>query len=183
MTHENHLRSPIRLAPTRQLTLATLALATATLMTTSPIVNAARDMPVGCSDFLYLIGQSESRFSGIRKDTGSEFGTYDTSHVLPGVWYCAILEDKEKVSYQCAWKYPLGDGQAHGVFKEVAKEMKGCIGEFAEEQTDRPVNHPDFYAAHYYQLPGGEVSVALKNKSSLKSTVVSIGVTRFAEPK
>ena len=183
MTHGFHLRSPVRLVPTRQLTRATLALATAILMSTGPIVKAAQDKPIGCSDFLYLIEQSKSRFSDIRKDAGSEFGTYDTAHVLSGAWYCAILEDKEKVSYQCAWKYPLGDRQAHGAFKEVAKEMKACIGEFAEEQTDRPVNHPDFYAAHYYQLPDGEVSVALKNKSSLKSTLVSIGVTRFAEPK
>jgi len=160
-----------------------LALATVTAMSAGSSLSAAQDEPVGCSDFLYLIEQSKTRFSEIRKDTGSTFGTYDTAHVLPGAWYCAILEDKEKMSYQCAWKYPLGDKQAHGAFKALVKQMKACIGGLAQEQTDRPVNHPDFYAARYYQLPHGEVSVALKNKSSLTSTLVSLGVTRFAEPK
>jgi hypothetical protein len=63
------------------------------------------------------------------------------------------------------------------------KEMRNCIGHIAEERTDQPVNHPDFYASYYYQLPGGEASVTLKNKSKLMSTLVSIGIDGFTKTK
>ena len=61
--------------------------------------------------------------------------------------------------------------------------MRSCIGDLAEERTDRPVNHPDFYASHYYKLPGAEASVSLKNKSTLMSTVVFVGVDGFTEAR
>jgi hypothetical protein len=160
-----------------------LSAAAAALFSTIPFLNAASEEPALCSDILYLIEQSRSQFVAIRGDTGSDFGGYDATFVLPDAWYCVILEDAEKGSYQCTWKYPLGDERAHQTYQRFIEEMRNCIGHMAEERVDRPVNHPDFYASYYYRLPGGEASVALKNKSKLMSTLVSIGIDGFTQTK
>jgi hypothetical protein len=136
---------------------------------------AAEDSAL-CPDLLYLIEQSGSGFSSIREDTKSELGGTDAALVLSGASNCAILEDVETTSYRCAWTFPQGDAQAHATFERLAQEMRACIGERAEEQTDRSVNHPDFYASHYYDLPEARASVALKDKSNLRSTLVSIRI-------
>ena len=166
----------------RRLAPQVLSLAIAALVSAVPLAKAANASSL-CPDILYLIEQSKSRFSALRGNTGSEFGDYDATFVLPGAWYCVVLEGKEKASYRCAWKYPLGDERARTAFQRFAKEMRNCIGDMAEERTDRPVNHPDIYASHYYVLPGGEASVALKNKSALSSTLVSIGIDGFTKAK
>jgi hypothetical protein len=145
--------------------------------------NTASAKPILCSDILYLIEQSRSRFSEIQKDTGSDFGDYDTTFSLSDAWYCVILEDVQKKTYKCTWKYPLGDERAHKTFQRMVKEMRDCIGNIADERKDQPVNHPDFYASYYYQLTGSEVRVTLKNKSRLMSTLVSIVIDGFTQPK
>jgi hypothetical protein len=145
--------------------------------------SAASQEPISCADILHLIEQSKSQFSEIQGSTESDFGGYDATFVLPDVWYCAILEDVEKASYKCTWKYPLGDEQAHEAFERLAKTMRNCIGHMADEQTDRPVNHPDFYASRYYRLPGGEARVTLKNKAKMVSTLVSIVIDGFTKPR
>jgi len=147
------------------------------------LCTAASEEPFLCSDILYLIEQSKSQFSAIQGDTESEFGGTDATLVLPGAWSCVILEDVEKRSYRCVWKYPQGDEQAHKTYQRFVEEMRSCIGNIAEERTDQSVNHPDFYASHYYQLPGGAASVTLKNKTQLMSTLVSIRIDGFAKPK
>lgn len=134
-----------------------------------------------CPDLRYLIEQSGARFSAVRGDRASEIGGTDATLVLPGAWYCVVVEDVEKSSYRCVWKYPLGDEQAHKKFRGLVKEMRSCIGEIAEERTDQPVNHPDIYASQFYELPGARASVSLKNKSNLTSTLVSIRIDGFSE--
>lgn len=129
-----------------------------------------------CPDLLYLIEQSQARFSAIRKDAESQHGGHEAALTLAGASYCAILEDAEKASYRCAWTFPQGDERARTTFQRLGDEMRGCIGGLAEEQTDRSVNHPDFYASHYYLLPGSRASVTIKDKSALRSTLVSIRI-------
>jgi hypothetical protein len=158
-------------------------LAAAAAFSASTFLNAASEEPVQCAVILYLIEQSRSQFSAIQGDTGSDFGDYDTTFVLPDAWYCVIHEDVEKRSYQCAWKHPYGDERAHKTFERLVKEMRNCIGNIAEERRDQPVNHPDFYASYYYRLPGGEARVTLKNKSELGSTLVSIVIDGFKKAK
>lgn len=166
-------RYPVLRRKTRQI----FPLVAATLLSTVTVCNAAASEDSAlCPDLLYLIEQSESEFSAIREDTKSEFGGYDAALVLSGASYCAILEDAEKTSYRCVWTYPQGDEQAHTTFQRLATEMRACIGTRAEEQTDQSVNHPDFYASHYYDLPEARASVALKDKSNLRSTLVSIRI-------
>ena len=175
--HEN------RSLTTRQWTPQILSVAAAAAFSVITFLNAASEEPTLCSDILYLIEQSRSQFLAIRGDAGSDFGDYDTTFVLPDAWYCVILEDVEKRSYQCTWKYPLGDERAQKTFQRFVKEMRNCIGNIAEERTDQPVNHPDFYASYYYQLMGGEASVTLKDKNKLMSTLVSIGIDGFTITK
>ena len=129
-----------------------------------------------CPDLLYLIEQSQAHFSAVREDTESQHGGHETALTLAGASYCAILEDVEKASYHCAWTFPQGDERAHTTFQRLADEMRGCIGGLAEEQTDRSVNHPDYYASHYYLLPGSRASVNIKDKTALRSTLVSIRI-------
>lgn len=160
-----------------------LSIVAAAALSITALANTAAQEATLCPDILYLIEQSRSKFLAVRGDADSDFGDYDTTLVLRDAWYCAILEDAEKTTYRCTWKYPQGDERAQYAFQQLAKEMRHCIGHLAEERTDRPVNHPDFYAAHYYQLPGGAVSVSLKNKAKLMSTLVSIRIDGFTEQK
>ncbi len=175
--HEN------RPLTTRQWTLQILSVAVAAVFSSITFLNAASEEPTLCSDILYLIEQSRSQFVAIRGDTSSDFGDYDATFVLPDAAYCVILEDVEKMSYRCVWKYPHGDERAQKTFQRFVKEMRNCIGNIAEERTDQSVNHPDFYASYYYQLPGGAASVNLKNKSKLMSTLVSIRIDGFTKTK
>lgn len=71
----------------------------------------------------------------------------------------------------------IGIGSDHQLRRHSKDE--GCNGNIAEERVDQPVNHPDVFVCYYYRLPGGEASVALKNKSELMSTLVSIGIDGF----
>ena len=128
-----------------------------------------------------MVEQSRSQFAAIRGNKSSDLGGYDVTFALPDSWYCAVLEDAEKWSYRYVWKYPHGDERAHQAFLNIAEELRTCIGNIAEERVDQSVNHPDFYASHYFQLPGSAASVNLKNKAKLMSTLVSIRVDEFTE--
>ncbi len=147
------------------------------------VLGSASEEPTLCSDIFYLIEQSRSQFLAIQRDTNSDFGGYESTFILADAQYCVILEDVEKKSYKCTWKYPHGDERAHKAFQRFAKEMRNCIGNSAEERTDQPINHPDFYTAYYYQLAGGEARVTLKNKGKLMSTLVSIVIDGFTKPQ
>ena len=160
-----------------------MSVAAAAIVSTIAFWNAAAEEPSPCAHILCLIEQSRTQFVAIRGDTGSDFGDYDATFVLPDAWYCVILEDVDKRSYRCVWKYPLGDKRAHETFKRFVKEMRSCIGKIAEERTEQPVNHPDIYAATYYQPPGSAASVYLKNNSKLMSTLISIRIDGFTKPK
>ncbi len=132
--HEN------RPLTTRQRTPRIFSVAAAAVVSTITFLNAASEEPTLCSNILYLIEQSRSQFVAIRGDTGSDFGDYDATFVLPDAWYCVILEDVEKRSYRCVWKYPHGDERAHKTFQRFVKEMRNCIGNIAEERTDQSIN-------------------------------------------
>ena len=167
----------------RQWTPQLFRVAAVSILSTITFLNAASAESTLCSKLLYLIEQSKTQFLAIRRGTSSKLGGYDSTFVLPEAWNCAIFEDVEKASYQCAWKYPRGDQRAHETFQRFVKEMRSCIGDIAEERIDKPVNHPDFFASYYYQLPDGEASVTLKNKSKLMSTLVFIGIDGFTRTK
>ena len=146
-------------------------------------VDASSNQPPTCEDVRYLIEQSKSQFAAIRGGSDHQFGGFETTFTLPDVWYCGILEDVEKWSYRCVWKYPLGDEQARTAYQDLSTAMKACIGDIAEEQVDQTVNHPDIYQSRYYQLPKGALNINLKNKADLESTLVSMRIDGAATTK
>ncbi len=130
--HEN------RPLTTRQWTPQILSAAAAAVFSTITFLNAASEEPTLCSDILYLIEQSRSQFVAIRGDTSSDFGDYDATFVLPDAAYCVILEDVEKSSYQCTWKYPHGDERAQKTFQRFVNEMRNCIGSLGRNRGVLP---------------------------------------------
>lgn len=178
-----HRDSGVRLPTMRRSTHQIFRVVTVYLLSSIALLNMSSADSTLCSSILFLVEQSKTQFLEIRGGTGSKVGEYDSTFVLPEAWHCGILEDVEKTSYQCTWKYPLGDQRAHETYQRFVKQMRSCIGSIAEERIDKPVNHPDLFKSHYYQLPNGEASVALKNKSKQMSTLVSIGVDGFTSTK
>ncbi len=132
-----------------------------------------------CHDIRYLVDQSETGFAGILGENGGRFGGYQTTHPLPGALYCVILDDITKRAYQCAWEFAYQDAAAQETYERYLGEIRTCLGDIAREKDGQPVNHPDYYAATYFDLPGGQVSVTLKNKSALAATFVSVGIDGF----
>lgn len=127
-----------------------------------------------CSDIRFLFEQSKQGFSSILGEKESEFGGVIATKKLLQAQYCVILEDPEKRSYKCTWEYPIGDERATTAFEQYAKEMERCLGSDVEKVMDQPVNHPDTYKSFLYKLPDSEMRVTFKDKSELKSTLVSV---------
>lgn len=138
--------------------------------------HAAADEPDLCADILYLIEQSGSDFAQIRADDRHSSAEIEVTYTLSGASRCMLSEDAEKQSYRCIWRYPIGDARAHEQFQEHLADMRRCLGVISEEREDQAVNHPDFYASRYYQLPNSLVSVSLKNKSELLRTLITIRI-------
>ena len=134
------------------------------------------DEPALCPDLLYLIAQSTSGFDAQRGAMRGDLGGHDANHILAGAEACTVVDDAEKASYRCVWRYPLGNQQALDTFQRFTAEVRACLGDAAVERTDRSVSHPDFYASAYFELASGAVSVNLKNKSQQMSTLVSIRI-------
>ncbi len=139
--------------------------------------SAAAEDPGFCPDILTLTEEAQTQFVAIRGEpaTGA-LGDYQATLVLPDAASCVILEDAEKSSYHCHWTYPLGAKQAHDAFEGLLDEVRHCLGESASEHKDRSVNHPDTYASYSFESPSSVTSINLKNKSALKSTLVSIRI-------
>lgn len=129
---------------------------------------------IPCSDMLYLVEQSASGFSSIKGDTESEFGGFSATKILPNAQYCVVLEDPEKRTYKCTWKYSIGDERAMAAFEQYATEVENCLGDSARRLKDQPVNHPDTYKSYLYKLTDTDMRVTFKDKSELMSTLVSV---------
>ncbi|MFK7994979.1 MAG: hypothetical protein AB8B87_12625 [Granulosicoccus sp.] len=132
---------------------------------------------ISCTDIDALIDQSETKFNAIQQESRHEHGGFKTTTILPEAEYCLIFEDPEKRTYQCTWAYPLGASDASSTFERYAKDIGDCLDNRAIMIKDQAVNHPDTYSSYIYNLPKTEVRVTLKNKSKLKSTLVSVFVT------
>ena len=158
-----------------------LPLTAAVVLSITTLASTASDKPAFCTDVLYLIEQSRSQFLAVRGNANSDKGDYDATFVLPEAQHCAIIEDAKKSTYTCTWKYPIGDKQARQTYHRFVEEMRDCIGHMAKESTDEAVNHPDYYASHYYEYPGGASNVSLKNKNNLMSTLIAVRIDGFRD--
>lgn len=131
---------------------------------------------ISCDDVFYVIEQSHTGFLSIQSDVKNETGGFKATYSLPGAHYCNIIEDVEKRSYRCTWKYSIGDGEAEAEYEQLADSVLSCLGSSASVAEDQPVNHPDTYKSYIYSMSDTEVRITLKDKSELKSTFVSIVV-------
>lgn len=75
----------------------------------------------------------------------------------------------------CGWQFALADPESRRAFAGTAARVGQCAG-LQSRQRDRGVNHPDFYDAWLYRFAAQRVSLAIKDKSALKSTLVTLRV-------
>lgn len=128
-----------------------------------------------CSDLEYLRSQSLRDFEEISlASTMVPLDEESTSFTLDGASSCFLVFDPERSSYQCNWEHEQQD-DAERAFRSLSEEVGACLAP-ATAREDASVNHPDFWASSYFELPGQAISVSLKNKLLLKKSFVSIQV-------
>ena len=131
---------------------------------------------VHCADVRFLVEQSTTNFSSIRKETKGEPGGLQTTFVLEGAEYCLIIEQVKTDSYRCTWKYSYGDKLAGEDFEKLASGIRECLGSGVIVREDMAVNHPDTYESYLLTLPGTAARISLKDKIEMKSTYVSFTI-------
>lgn len=129
-----------------------------------------------CANINYLIDQSKSKFSKIMGKSDGEMGSHDATFVLANASQCVVTTKSTKSWYRCSWKYPYRNKRAYDSFDDFVEGMNQCIGHIAKMHVDHSVNHPDYYASRRYEMEQAAVSVSIKDKSALGSTLVSIRV-------
>ena len=75
----------------------------------------------------------------------------------------------------CRWSYALGEPQSRDFFESLRSNLSNCPS-LTEITHDAGVNHPDFYDAWVFDLPASQVFIALKDKSALSATYVTLRV-------
>lgn len=128
-----------------------------------------------CSDLDYVSAQSESSFDAISLASATQpLDEEPTSFMLDGASSCFLVIDPERASYQCNWEFDEEEN-AEVAYNDFSDEVEACLSP-TPRREDASVNHPDFWASTYFELPGREISVAQKNKLLLGKTFVSIQV-------
>lgn len=146
-------------------------------LSNSPSVNAKQEQ--FCTDIQRLIEYSKSQFLEIRGKLDENSGGYHPHLVLLDASSCMIASNTEKSSYRCSWDFSHQDKKSRSTFNQFREQINACIGDVANEQGDRLVNHPDYYLSYYHLLPSGQVKVSIKDKAKMLKTFVSISVDGF----
>ncbi|MDA8746880.1 hypothetical protein N9M66_01570 [Litoreibacter sp.] len=81
-----------------------------------------------------------------------------------------------KTSTHCAWPFAYRAPEAQQAFDALIAAVPACLNTTAVT-GDQDVNHPDFYYLRLFDVPLGQVGVALKDKGSLQQTYVFLHVT------
>ncbi len=99
-------------------------------------------------------------------DTGSQASGQSCQHVL----------EPEGRAIFCYQSFPLRSDAATTAFQEKTQVYTLCFG--APEKAKGPdVNHPDSYTSLHFTKDGRRLTLSLKDKSTLNSTLVT---TRIA---
>ena len=136
-------------------------------------VSQARDL---CDDIDYLTDQSRSHFVKVADRPIGEAGDYGVTLSLPGAAYCFVSERPAGRWYHCGWEFPHRAKEAYETFDALAERLNQCIGSRATLHNDRSVTPPDSDALRRYELDHAEVTVSVKDKSALGSTLVFVRV-------
>ena len=78
--------------------------------------------------------------------------------------------------YQCAWTFDHRSDAAYAAFESFDRSLQSCLGDSAQVERDRRVNHPDFYDQRRYRVARAEVTLSVKDKSALQHTYVFVRV-------
>ena len=135
-----------------------------------------------CVEVTDLIEQARSGFADFdeKKYGGVTDAISDLG--LDTVPHCRLTENAGRQFYRCGWDFPLRAEQASKSFDTLAGNIAGCLGEQATLNSDRSVNHPDFYALRQYRVEKASVSVSIKDKGALGRTFVAISIQGEPSP-
>lgn len=81
-------------------------------------------------------------------------------------------------SHVCHLSFEYRAPEAQGSFDRWSRLLLACAGAHNATLIDQPVNHPDSYTLHQFDLPQAHVSVSLKDKGALQKTLVFVQVIR-----
>ena len=91
-----------------------------------------------------------------------------------GEVHCTATETELQV---CRWTYSLRDDRSRSLFETLRKRFSECP-ELLQAYHDVGVNHPDTYDAWEFIIADLKVVIALKDKSALDATFVTLRLKR-----
>ena len=141
---------------------------------------ATEAVPVRASDFCSSINHLIEQFEpGFDESVAKSNQTASDSRMVSTHFQasnCNVLKSPSGSSYHCVWNFPLQSQDAGAKFREIGGKLQECFGHRATMHRDQSVNHPDFYESHRFELASADVTVSLKDKSELQSTLVNLRV-------
>ncbi|MEM1276106.1 MAG: hypothetical protein AAGH74_06260 [Pseudomonadota bacterium] len=93
---------------------------------------------------------------------------------------CATALGETGPSPYCFWRYELRAPEAQRAFDMLLSQIQTCVG-LEAPQADQDVNHPDTYTARLFQTDQANLSLSLKDKSTLGETLIFLRASPRAE--
>lgn len=119
-----------------------------------------------------------------RADAATGFAGFAAGDVLfDGADACEFVTDPVSTRVGCTWEHELADTPvAWEQYGELVADVRSCLPAGVPEVADQSVNHPDAWESTTFEpaaAPG--VSVAVKQKSQLRSVLVTLAVVTGAD--
>ena len=131
------------------------------------------DAHIFCNNMNTLVGEAKSGFANWQTSSSMD----STPLTLPDAQDCSTVRLLSGESaYHCSWEFPYRTAEAYDTFNAFDRSIKDCFGERAHLGSDQNVNHPDFYEARQYHVGHVNVTLSIKDKSALQSTLVFVRV-------
>lgn len=96
---------------------------------------------------------------------------------LAGATTCQSAVEPEGVSWFCYWTHGLREDAARAAFNRLKDGIDACGGNAVASKNTTRVNHPDSYDTGQFILNETFVSVALKDKAALRSTLIFLRIS------
>lgn len=78
--------------------------------------------------------------------------------------------------YYCSWSFPFRSGEARDLFTALNQQIGACLKIGSAAASDQPVNHPDSFWLNTYRLENTELSISVKDKSTLEKSLLFLRV-------